>query len=408
MKVSSVVKVWNTEAGFKAAVILARGEHHCGYVGVPKDHPLFELHYDTNTQYLAELSPEEEIGQRGLLTVICGAERMQSPLMVFDVHGSLTWSDFIGKKAEQGSWNKELDDGLWYFGYDCAHSGDGKFPSFDDEGNVIHDPYLWDQSPPKSLDFCIQQCESLAQQIKDKTLPLLALEHKPGMKFLTQEQFTEMWKLQDSLNTATSGSDWKEKNQNWNLAIKSEVMEFFDYIGWKWWKEPSKVKKPSDMQARLELVDIWHFTLSRLMECHDPVEELFLAVVGTCEWHKLPPAAYVKAHVQMLDTEEPMNCKIDRFCTALQFCEWSWDELYKAYIGKVALNNFRQANGYKEGTYQKIWEPAHTDKDSASEPKEDNYFLEQILTQLSLTEGALTYKAVYAKLGIKYMLRTNN
>ncbi|MNT94325.1 hypothetical protein D3C72_2359820 [compost metagenome] len=74
------------------------------------------------------------------------------------------------------------------------------------------------------------------------------------------------------------------------------------------------------------------------------------------------------------------------------------------------MNNFRQANGYKEGTYVKIWESfAEYDPEDGAVieviEREDNYFLEQILSELSLTEGALTYQAVYAKLGIEYMLR---
>lgn len=231
------------------------------------------------------------------------------------------------------------------------------------------------------------------------------------MKFLTLEQFTEMWKLQDQLNTQTSGPDWKEKNQNWNLAIKSEVMEFFDYIGWKWWKTPDQTKKPSDMQARLELVDIWHFLLSSVIEVANQEEAKeylrltkFLQLeAGNKEWqiHR----------IQSLDQPTDNLNKINYLMNALTFCAWTWDELYKAYIGKVALNAFRQANGYKEGTYQKIWErvnlkPTIEEADDWEE-KEDNHFLEQILTELSLTPGALTYQAVYHKLGIEYMCRTS-
>lgn len=231
------------------------------------------------------------------------------------------------------------------------------------------------------------------------------------MKFLTLEQFTEMWKLQDQLNTQTSGPNWKEKNQNWNLAIKAEVMEFFDYIGWKWWKEPNQTKKPSDMQARLELVDIWHFLLSSSIETSTGLPAI-------TEYNRFASSADVDpnslegclAAVQGLDGKASNGDKVMYMTDALQLCEWSWEELYKAYIGKVALNAFRQANGYKEGTYQKIWDSYSLGNSSNGAisvfEKEDNYFLEQILTELSLTPGALTYQAVYHKLGIEYMCRT--
>lgn len=232
------------------------------------------------------------------------------------------------------------------------------------------------------------------------------------MKFLSLDQFAECWHLQDSLNTATSGPDWKEKNQNWNLAIKSEVMEFFDYISWKWWKEPDKVKSPKDMQARLELVDIWHFLLSHIIEIGDRngVSYEYAALNSYLEPKDEVSFNDCKISMMSLDGVNVNNFQKVLFLSdALTLCEWTWDELYKAYIGKVALNNFRQANGYKEGTYQKIWEVVVVDTScggDTDESREDNYFLEKILQELSLTEGALTYEAVYHKLGFEYMIRT--
>lgn len=235
------------------------------------------------------------------------------------------------------------------------------------------------------------------------------------MKFLTQEQFTEMWKLQDSLNTATSGEDWKEKNQNWNLAIKAEIMEFFDHIGWKWWKEPDKVKKPTDLQARLEFVDIWHFLLSSIIENSNLCLEKEWIRLNSYVTEAGPTSGLdLKASIEMLDSWHVNNVQKVLYLTdGLELCEWSWEELYKAYIGKVALNNFRQDHGYKEGTYQKIWKKtSEQDKERGFgllfKELEDNYFLEQILSELSLTPEALTYEAVYHKLDIAYLVRQNN
>ncbi|MNN02779.1 dUTPase [compost metagenome] len=166
------------------------------------------------------------------------------------------------------------------------------------------------------------------------------------------------------------------------------------------------------MQARLELVDIWHFLLSSIIET--------TSLHVDWEWERLEKeveilrdcsVSYGVGRVQLLDAPFTNNAqKVLYLSDSLVGCEWSWEELYKAYIGKVALNNFRQANGYKEGTYVKIWESfAEYDPEDGAVieviEREDNYFLEQILSELSLTEGALTYQAVYAKLGIEYMLR---
>ncbi|QHJ81154.1 MAG: hypothetical protein [Bacteriophage sp.] len=166
-KPSTLEKVWTTEAGFKAAVILTRGKFRCGYVGVESTHPLFEIHYDTNTNYLIEVSEDDQVGDRGIITVICGKERMQSPAMVFDVHGSLTFSDKWGPN----SIFEDLKDGLWYFGFDCIHAGDGELPDLDENGEIIHTQWM-NTDPVRSLEYVVEHCESLAKQIKDKTLPL--------------------------------------------------------------------------------------------------------------------------------------------------------------------------------------------------------------------------------------------
>jgi hypothetical protein len=173
---SKVMRVWKTAAGFKAAIILTRGKFYCGYVGVDAKHPLHGLDYSSNSPYIKDVTGEEELGQRGAMSLLRAEGRETSPEIAFDVHGSITYAGTWDKN----DWCRELDDGLWYFGYDCAHYQDGQFPDVDAEGNMV--PSRFDpgsELPPKSLDFCIAQCESLARQILDKTLPFIALEHKP-------------------------------------------------------------------------------------------------------------------------------------------------------------------------------------------------------------------------------------
>ena len=49
----------------------------------------------------------------------------------------------------------------------------------------------------------------------------------------------------------------------------------------------------------------------------------------------------------------------------------SFDKLYSSYVGKNVLNFFRQDNGYKEGSYKKIWSG-----------REDNEHLNDLLNSL--------------------------
>lgn len=37
--------------------------------------------------------------------------------------------------------------------------------------------------------------------------------------------------------------------------------------------------------------------------------------------------------------------------------------LFESYVGKNVLNKFRQDNGYKEGTYIKIWKDGREDNE---------------------------------------------
>ena len=71
-------------------------------------------------------------------------------------------------------------------------------------------------------------------------------------------------------------------------------------------------------------------------------------------------------------------------------CEISWTELYCQYVGKNVLNMFRQDKGYKEGTYQKIWNG-----------REDNEYLVEIIGSLDSSRSEFKDE-VYAALESAY------
>jgi hypothetical protein len=50
------------------------------------------------------------------------------------------------------------------------------------------------------------------------------------------------------------------------------------------------------------------------------------------------------------------------------------EEIYKLYMGKNILNKFRQNNGYKTGSYKKIWNG-----------QEDNAYLTTILKETEIS-----------------------
>lgn len=104
-------KEWETD-GLRCHVILHPSlGHRCGYVGVPVEHPWFGKGYDDCL--LGEICPvaaQQEADSDGYYS-----HYEHTPGSRVEVHGGLTYA---GKEA----------DGWWYFGFDCAHSGDAPSP----------------------------------------------------------------------------------------------------------------------------------------------------------------------------------------------------------------------------------------------------------------------------------------
>jgi hypothetical protein len=92
----------------------------CGYIGVPKGHPWFEVDY--------------------------------SALDSVDVHGGLTFS---GKLTQ-------VDQLLWWLGFDCAHSYD-VWP-------VSYRLTAFPGATYKTVDFVVRQLSKLAEQAAEAVL----------------------------------------------------------------------------------------------------------------------------------------------------------------------------------------------------------------------------------------------
>ena len=153
---------WTTQAGLRAVVVInksgERRTHRCGYVGIPKTHPLFGVSYHAQADCLsAEMVENQTVGKKSpilALTAMCGADTensiRRSPDVAFDVHGGLTYS------GESGEYPAKAED-LWWYGFDCRHYGDGE---------IEPDPYYaFHEGPVRDLDYVSAECESLAQQL---------------------------------------------------------------------------------------------------------------------------------------------------------------------------------------------------------------------------------------------------
>lgn len=99
--------------------------HWCGYIGIPKDHPLFGVGRSEESPVLGaalEQRLEHPVGESpsfAVLMSLLGGSIGGSPGVVFEVHGGITWDGpYPGGHPEREA------EGLWWYGFDCAHAGD--------------------------------------------------------------------------------------------------------------------------------------------------------------------------------------------------------------------------------------------------------------------------------------------
>jgi dimeric dUTPase (all-alpha-NTP-PPase superfamily) len=192
---------------------------------------------------------------------------------------------------------------------------------------------------------------------------------------LTQTQAEVMLTLQANMN-AKVNPDWVNAAYPYLRAIVVEGAEAMEHHGWKWWK-----KQDCDLgQLQMELVDIWHFTLSHiLLEVkgdHELATKSLLSEFNEGQAVKFDNKTYIINDLDLISKIEleiglaaAGRISVPLFAALLSDCQMDWKELYCQYVGKNVLNFFRQDNGYKEGTYDKHWNG-----------REDNEHLVEVMT----------------------------
>lgn len=203
-------------------------------------------------------------------------------------------------------------------------------------------------------------------------------------------KLVEMFRLQQRLNDDTNGPKWREgvtkqgKVINWKRCIVMEMAELVDSFSWKHWKN---IAGGIDLEnIKIEMVDIWHFVMSYILRFHTSEGAAKQALSAMKMSHiKLPKTWSEADNARLEELLEPFENLmamalvktddevyreelLEQFWECVDAVGMSFDELYRLYIGKNALNQFRQQHGYKEGTYVKIWDG-----------REDNVVMQEIL-----------------------------
>ncbi len=203
-----------------------------------------------------------------------------------------------------------------------------------------------------------------------------------------KQQTRAMLQLQDDMNSKVHPA-WREQGNAWYRAIWIECGELMDHYGWKWWKHQT----PDTEQVALELIDIWHFGLSILLESGASVEEIADKVASELDINTDQADFRLDVEAFTAATLNDQAFHLELFGCLMAGVNMSYAELYRRYVGKNVLNFFRQDHGYKDGSYRKIW----------ADGREDNEHLVEVVEALdSSAEGfsKLVYKALegrYAK-----------
>lgn len=171
----------------------------------------------------------------------------------------------------------------------------------------------------------------------------------------TKDKLLTMLSMQNKLNILVH-PEWHTQNFPWTRAIMVEGVEALEHYGWKWWKRQT----PDMPQLRIELVDIWHFVLSYYIEHYSPHETPLADHLEQVINNGAPlymvasdPAKCLEILIGRAALGEPHMFAL---LALMEQCNLPFDDLYRLYIAKNVLNAFRQDNGYKAGTYIKIWD----------------------------------------------------
>lgn len=186
-----------------------------------------------------------------------------------------------------------------------------------------------------------------------------------------------MLQLQTQLNDATNGKNWTKgitkngKTINWKRCIYMECAEMIDSFSWKHWKNIHQ--EPDWDNLQIEVVDVWHFIMSLAIENYvhnmrGSVEDLAIDISN------LESFSIIDTNNKSFDTKDKVIEKVENVMLLVlskenlelehlmkEFFELTvmsgldLETLYKLYVGKNILNQFRQDNGYKEGSYIKVW-----------------------------------------------------
>ena len=222
-----------------------------------------------------------------------------------------------------------------------------------------------------------------------------------------------MLQLQAQLNDATNGEDWTKgitkngKTINWKRCIYMECAEMIDSFPWKHWKNIEV--EPDWANLQIEVVDVWHFIMSLAIENYSQtlrggVEDVANDISELSSFTQIETLATEFAdqnsviekvenimRIALAKEKLELEALVSEFFDLVIMSGLNLDTLYRLYVGKNILNQFRQDHGYKDGSYIKVWDG-----------EEDNVVMKRIWEE----NGELTPEKLYHELTKYYLALT--
>lgn len=237
-------------------------------------------------------------------------------------------------------------------------------------------------------------------------------------------------KTQNGLNENFVGKDWIErarchKDIDYIPALLDEATELMrSLVTWKFWK---KNQVPDLQNAKMELIDMLHFTLSEALLSyreHESVanhmgfwyEQVYFYTPFEGEViPKVPEYNYIKAKAYLFtflsSTFAVHYSSNEEAPSEVDLIDWEafWNlsfnlglslrDILGIYRAKVALNKFRIDKNDSTGKYLRYWQDG----------KEDNYYLmnevEKRLSSSTLLEKVPTIHEMYTWLENNYITK---
>jgi len=171
-------------------------------------------------------------------------------------------------------------------------------------------------------------------------------------------ELQKMLQKQEELNNLTF-PEWKTKLNpyDWDTAMLVESGECLDSLAYKWWK-----KQDVDLDnVKVELIDILHFLLSKALYFDIDFDDLYEKIksVNLMCFYLNPNEKIlknIKYDILVLNKETIIEEQFLILFSIFGKLEMKIEDIFRAYMVKNVLNQFRQDFGYKIGDYIKVWD----------------------------------------------------